>query len=71
MLIKSSNLANVYRPAFFADTILDNAEIDDGEWRENLSNDSLYELQVPRSGHKTSICRKVYKRKTGRAPFPS
>ena len=58
MLIKSSFSANVYRPAFFADTILENGEIVAGEWRDNQSNDSLYELQVPRSGHNASIAAK-------------
>ena len=58
MLNKSSNSANVYRPAFFADTILDNGEIAEGEWRETRSIDTLYELQVPQSGHDSSITAK-------------
>ena len=55
MLIKSPNSANVYRPAFFADTILDDGEIAEGEWREHQANDSLCSLQVPRSGHNASL----------------
>ena len=55
MLIKSPNSANVYHPAFFANTILDDGEIVEGEWREHQANDSLYSLQVPRSGHNESL----------------
>lgn len=55
MLLRSSNSARFYRPASFADTMLDDGEISEGEWRENESNGLLYSLQVPRSGHNSSI----------------
>lgn len=55
MLIKSSNLTNVYRPAFFADNILGNENIVEGEWLENQSNNTRYELQVPQPGHNASL----------------
>ena len=58
MLIKSSFSANVYHPAFFADTILENGEIVEREWCENQSNDLLYELQALQSGHNASIAAK-------------
>ena len=35
MLIKSPNSVNVYRPAFFADTSLEDGEIAEGEWRKS------------------------------------
>ena len=50
MLIKSPNSVNVYRPAFFAGTILEDGEIAEGEWRENETPNSFYSLQVPRTG---------------------
>ena len=55
MQIKSPNSANVYRSAFFANTISDDGEIAKGEWREYQANDSLCSLQVPRSGHNASL----------------
>ena len=42
MLIKSPNSVNVYRPSFFADTILEDGEIAEGEWRENEAPNSFY-----------------------------
>ena len=36
MLIKSPNSVNVYRPSSFADTILEDGEISEGEWHANL-----------------------------------
>ena len=45
----------MYRPAFFADTILEDGEIAEGEWRENEAPNSFYSLQVLRNGHNSSL----------------
>ena len=55
MLIKSPNSVNVYRPSSFADTILEDGKISEGEWRANLIPDSFYSLHVPRTGHNASL----------------
>ena len=55
MLIKRPNSVNVYRPSSFADTILEDGEILEGEWRGNLIADSFYSLQVLRTGHSASV----------------
>ena len=55
MLIKSPNSVNVYRPSYFPDTIVEDGEISEGEWRANLIPDSFYSLQVPRTGHNASL----------------
>ena len=55
MLVKSTNSVNVYRPSSFADTILEDGEISEGEWRANLIPVSFYSLQVPRTGHNASL----------------
>ena len=46
MLIK--NLA--YRPGNLADTLLEDGEVLEGEWRDNVATDSFYSRQIPRSG---------------------
>ena len=61
MLIKSPNSVNVYRPSSFADTILKDGEISEGEWRANLIPNSFYSLQVPRTGHNASLYAKSVK----------
>ena len=63
MLIKSPDSVNVYRPAFFADTILEDGEIAEGEWRENEAPNSFYSLQVPRTGHNSSLYAKSVREK--------
>ena len=63
MLIKSSNSVNVYRPSSFADTILEDGEISEGEWRVNLIPDSFYSQQVARTGHNTSLYAKSVREK--------
>ena len=55
MLIKSPNSVNVYGPTFFADTILEDGEITKGKWCKNEAPNSLYSLQVPRTGHNLSL----------------
>ena len=55
MLIKSTNSANVYRPHSFVDTILEDGEIAEGEWRAETPTESLYSLEVPRRGHNVSL----------------
>ena len=55
MLLRSQHSARFYRPVSFADIILDDGEIMEGEWRENESNNLLHSLQVRKSGHNASI----------------
>ena len=62
-LIKSPNSVNVYRPSSFADTILEDGEISEGEWRANQIPDSFYSLQVPRTGHNASLYAKSVREK--------
>ena len=54
MLIKSTNSANVYCPHSFVDTILEDGEIAEGEWRAETPTESLYSLKVPRRGR--NVC---------------
>ena len=63
VLIKSSNSVNVYRPSSFANTILEDGEISEGEWRVNLIPDSIYSLQVPRTGNNASLYAKSVREK--------
>ena len=63
MLIKSPNSVNVYRPSYFPDTIVEDGEISEGKWRANLIPDSFYSLQVPRTGHNTSLYVKLVREK--------
>ena len=63
MLIKSPNSVNVYHPAFFADTVLENEEIAEREWRENEAPNSFYSLQVLRTGHNSSLYAKSVREK--------
>ena len=56
MLLNSTKSRNVYRPPSFVDTVLENGEILEGEWREN--SESLDSLQVPHTGHNASMCAK-------------
>ena len=46
MFIKNPNKVNFYRPASFADCILEDGEVSEGEWRTNV---------VPRTGHNASL----------------
>ena len=55
MLIKNP----AYRPGNLADTLLEDGEVLEGEWRDNVATDSFYPLQIPRSGHNPSIAAKI------------
>ena len=55
MLIKNP----AYRPGNLADTLLEDGEVLEGEWRDNVATDSFYPLQIPRSGHNPSIAAKT------------
>ena len=48
-----------YRPGNLADTLLEDGEVLEGEWRDNVATDSFYPLQIPRSGHNPSIAAKT------------
>ena len=47
MLIKSAHSASVYRPHSFVDTILEDEEIAEGEWRAKTPTEWLCSLEVP------------------------
>ena len=55
MLIKNP----AYCPGNLADTLLEDREVLEGEWRNNAATDSFYPLQIPRSGHNPSIAAKT------------
>ena len=55
MLIKNP----AYRPGNLADTLLEDGEVVEGEWRDNAATDSFYPLQIPRSEHNPSISAKT------------
>ena len=48
-----------YRPGNLADTLLEDCEVLEGEWRDNVAMDSFYPLQIPRSRHNPSIAAKT------------
>ena len=54
MLIKSPLSSNAYRPPSLADSVLENGEVLEGEWRNQVVVDSFYPLQIPRTGHNAS-----------------
>ena len=51
MLIKNP----AYCPGNLADTLLEDGEVLEGEWRDNVATDSFYPLQIPRCGYNPSI----------------
>ena len=59
MLIKSPKSVNTYRPANLGNSLLENGEIIEGDWRKNHITDSFYPLQVPRGGHNAKISAKA------------
>ena len=63
MFIKNPNKVNFYRPASFADCILEDGEVAEGQWRTNVVTDSFYLLQVPRTGHNASLYGKSVREK--------
>ena len=63
MLIKNPNSINIYRPASFADSILDDGEIADKEWRANVVLDSFSSFQVSRTGYNASLDAKLVREK--------
>lgn len=64
MLLKSSKSSNSYRPPSLADDFLDNGEISEGEWRSlEEPAESLYPLEVPRTGHNSSNAAKSVREK--------
>ena len=55
MLIKNP----AYGRGNLADILLEDCEVLEGEWRDNVATDSFYPLQIPRSGHNPSIVAKT------------
>ena len=49
----------LYHPGKLADTLLEDGEVLEGEWCDNVATDSFYLLQIPRSGHNPSIAAKT------------
>ena len=60
---KPKNGGSFYHPSSFADTILEDVEISEGEWRGYLIPDSFYSLQVPRTGRNVSLYAKSVREK--------
>ena len=48
-----------YRAGNLADTLLEDGEVLEREWRDNVVTDSFYPFQIPRSGHNPSIASKT------------
>ena len=61
MLIKSPHSVNAYRPASLADSVHENGDVIEGEWRNKVVIDSFYPLQVPRTGHNATTSAKSVK----------
>jgi len=55
MLIKNP----AYRSGNLADSTLENGDVREGEWRDNVTTDTFHPLQIPRSGHNASATAKV------------
>ena len=55
MLIKNP----AYRSGNLADTLFEDSEVLEGEWRDNVATDSFYAFQIPRSGYNPSIVAKT------------
>ena len=50
MLIRSSDSLNVYRPASLVDNVDENGNLTKREWGKDITGDTFYPLQTPRSG---------------------
>ena len=59
MLIKSPNSLNVNQPASLLDHVDENGNLTEGDWRKDITGDTLYPLQTPRSGHNAKISAKA------------
>ena len=55
MLLKNP----AYLPGTLADSILENGDIREGEWRDNVATETYHPLQMPKSGHNASITAKA------------
>ena len=61
MLIRSPESLNVYRPASFVNHVDENRILTEGEWRKDITGDTFYPLQTPRSGDHTKSSAKATK----------
>ena len=61
MLIRSPESLNVYRPASFVNHVDENRILTEGEWRKDITGDTFYPLQTPRSGDNTKSSAKATK----------
>ena len=59
MLIRSPDSLNGYRPASLVDYVDENGNATEGEWRKDITGDTFYSLQTPRSGHNAKTSAKA------------
>ena len=59
MLIKSKRVTNALTMQNLADTVLENGDIAEGIWRENIDSEIFFSFQVPRSGHNATNAAKT------------
>ena len=55
MLIKNP----AYCPGNLADALLEDGEVLERDWRDNVATDSFYALQIPKSGYNLPIAAKT------------
>ena len=59
MLIKSKRATNILTVQQLADTVLENGEITNSNFREEIESEAFFSLQVPRSGHNATTVTKA------------
>ena len=59
MLIRRTDLLNVYRPASLVDHVDENGYLTEGEWRTDITGQIFYPLQTHRSGNSAKISAKA------------
>ena len=59
MLIRSPDSLTVYRPASLMDHADENGNLPEGEWQKNITGDTCYPLQTPRSKHNAKTSAKA------------
>ena len=59
MLIRSPDSLNVYRPAAPVDHVDENENLTEGEWQKDVTGDTFYPLQTPRSRYNVKIFAKA------------
>ena len=59
ILIGNPDSLNVYRPASLEDHVDENRNLTEGEWRKDITGDTFYPLQTPRSKQNAKISAKA------------